>query len=303
MKMTPLTKQLITEAFLKTTIRKPSQFNLPPNTVRMALEQLCKLFPKDKTVRIRSLKLAGLNAEEIKPQQESTQLIFHIHGGAFFLGSLNTHRAFMTQIAARTQMQVLHVDYPLSPESLYPDALDALFDVYNALLAQGVQGKDIILSGDSCGANLALALALKIQKEKCQQVSGLILLSPFVDLTLTSESLRYNQTHDALLSIEALEAGIDYYLPRRIARDDPEVSPYFADLSGLPPIHIQVGSKEILLDDAQRLKDKAEKDKVDVEFKIYTGMWHNFQMFSAWFDEAKQSLADLSQFAHRLDRD
>ncbi|WP_436917522.1 alpha/beta hydrolase [Acinetobacter schindleri] len=303
MKISPLTKQLITETILKTSIRKPSQFNLPPAALRKALEQFCKLFPVDKNVEIRSLKLAGLNAEEIKPQQEATQLIFHIHGGAFYLGSMKTHRAFMSQIAARTQMQVLHVDYPLSPEAPYPAALDAVFNVYMQLLDQGVQAKDIILSGDSCGANLALALALKIQKLELPQPSGLILLSPFVDLTLTSESLRYNQVHDALLSIETLESGIQYYVPSSIEHGNPEVSPYFADLTGLPPMHIQVGSKEILLDDAQRLRDKALAAGVEVEFKLYTGMWHNFQMFSAWFDEARQSLADLADFAHRLDRD
>ncbi|ATO19013.1 esterase [Acinetobacter sp. LoGeW2-3] len=303
MKISPLTKQLITETILKTSIRKPSQFNLPPAALRKALEQFCKLFPLDKNVEVRSLKLAGLDAEEIKPQQEATQLIFHIHGGAFYLGSMKTHRAFMTQIAARTQMQVLHVDYPLAPEAPYPAALDAVFDIYMQLLDQGVQAKDIILSGDSCGANLALSLALKIQKLELPQPSGLILLSPFVDLTLTSESLRYNQAHDALLSIETLESGIQYYVPSSFDPSDPEISPYFADLSGLPPMHIQVGSKEILLDDAQRLRDKAEAAGVEVEFKLYTGMWHNFQMFSAWFDEAKQSLADLADFAHRLDRD
>jgi len=303
MKISPLTKQLTTETILKTSIRKPSQFNLPPTALRKALEQFCKLFPVDKNVEIRSLKLAGLNAEEIKPQQEATQLIFHIHGGAFYLGSMKTHRAFMSQIAARTQMQVLHVDYPLAPEAPYPAALDAVFNVYMQLLDQGVQAKDIILSGDSCGANLALVLALKIQKLELPQPSGLILLSPFVDLTLTSESLRYNQVHDALLSIETLESGIQYYVPSSIEHGNPEVSPYFADLTGLPPMHIQVGSKEILLDDAQRLRDKALAAGVEVEFKLYTGMWHNFQMFSAWFDEARQSLADLANFAHRLDRD
>ena len=303
MKISPLTKQLITENILKATIRKASQFNLPPNTLRFALEQMCRVFPQHPDVQVRPIRLAGLRAEEIKPQQESTQLIFHIHGGAFFLGSMNTHRAFLTQVAARTQMQVLHLDYPLSPEAQYPEALDALFDVYSVLLDQGIQAKDIILSGDSCGANLALALALKIQKEQMPQVSGLVLMSPFLDLTLTSESLRYNQKHDALLSIEALETGIDYYVPRTVDRADPEVSPFFAELGGLPPIHIQVGSKEILLDDAQRFKQKAEQAGVDVEFKLYTGMWHNFQMFSPWFEEGKRALSDLSDFAHRLDKD
>ena len=145
MKLSPLTKQLITEAFLKTAIRAPSQLNLPPGAMRFALEQLCRAIPKNPDVQIRRLRIAGLRAEELKPQRQATQLIFHIHGGAFFLGSLNTHRAFLTQVAARTQMQVLHLDYPLSPEHPHPEALDALFDAYCLLLDQGVQAKDIIL--------------------------------------------------------------------------------------------------------------------------------------------------------------
>ncbi|NNH76817.1 alpha/beta hydrolase [Acinetobacter sp. ANC 5380] len=303
MKISPLWKQLITESILKTTIRKPSQFNLPPNSIRFALEQMCRAFPSNKEVEIRPLRLAGLRAEEIKPQSESSQLILHIHGGAFFLGSLKTHRAFLTHVAARTQMQVLHVDYPLAPESVYPEASDAIFDIYTTLLGQGIQAKDIILSGDSCGANLALALALKIRDEGLPQVSGLILLSPFLDLTLTSESLRYNRKHDALLSIETLEAGIDYYVPKFMDSANPAISPLFADLTGLPPILVQVGSKEILLDDAQRFKEKAEQAGVELTYKLYTGMWHNFQMFHHWFDEGKQALADLAEFAHQLDRD
>lgn len=296
-------KQYITEAFLKTAIRTPSQFSLPPSTTRKILDQLCRIFPVNKEVQIRPIRLAGIKAEEIKPQSSSTQLIFHIHGGAFFLGSLNTHRAFMTDIAARTQMQVIHVDYPLAPESEFPDALEALYDIYQLLLDQGIQAKDMILSGDSCGANLALALCLRLKENQDEQPSGLILMSPFLDLTLSSDSLRFNRKHDALLSIEALEAGIDYYLGNRIATDNPQVSPLFDDLSGLPPTLVQVGSKEILLDDAKRFLEQAKQAGVEVEFKLYTGMWHNFQMFSAWFDEAKQALADLATFAHQRDKD
>jgi epsilon-lactone hydrolase len=295
-------KQFITEQFLKASIRTPSQFKLPPKVARVSLEQMCRIFPKDKSVDIRPIRLAGLKAEELKPQDESTQLIFHIHGSAFFLGSLNTHRAFLTNVAARTQMQIIHVDYPLAPEHTFPRAIEAVFNVYKALLEQGIQSKDIILSGDSCGANLALALALKIRNEELPQASGLMLLSPFLDLTLTSESLRFNQKLDALLSIETLQAGIQYYLNDGIQADDPRVSPLFDNLEGLPPTLVQVGSKEILLDDANRFKEKAEDAGVDVSFKIYTGMWHNFQMFSHWFEEGKRALADIAEFAHKQDK-
>lgn len=303
MNINPLFKQYITEYILKTSLHFPSRLNLPPTPLRIALEQLTKILPKAKNVQIRKLRIAGVRAEEIKPQPETTQMIFHIHGGAFFLGSLNTHRAFMSQIAVRTQMQVLHIDYPLAPENRYPDLGDAIYDVYKTLLDQGILAKDIILSGDSCGANLVLALALRLKNEDPSTLpSGLILMSPFLDLSLTSPSLRYNQKHDALLSIQALETGIEYYVPKGIDASIPELSPIFGDFKGLPPTLVQVGSKEILLDDAVRFEEKAKAAGVDVTYKLYTGMWHNFQMFSAWFDEAKQALSDISDFAHRLDK-
>ena len=303
MKINPLLKQYITESILKTSFRFPSRFNLPPVALRVALEQMTRIIPQPKNVEIRSLLIAGIRAEEILPKPETTQLIFHIHGGAFIVGSLKTHRAFLSEIALRTQMQVLHLDYPLSPEQRYPDVGDAIYDVYQMLLDQGVLPKDIIVSGDSCGANLALALVMRLKKEDPDTVpSGLILMSPFLDLTLTSESLRYNQKHDALLSNEILKTGIKHYVPKGIDPSIPEISPLYDDFRGLPPTLVQIGSKEILLDDATRFEDKAKEAKVDVTYKLYTGMWHNFQMFSPWFAEARQSLADIAEFAHKLDR-
>lgn len=303
MKINPLLKQYITESILKTSIRFPSRLNLPPTALRIALEQLTKVIPQSRQVEIRPLRIAGIRAEEIKPKAQTTQLIFHIHGGAFFLGSLNTHRAFLSDISLRTQMQILHIDYPLAPEHRYPESGDAIYDIYQMLIDQGTQPKDIIVSGDSCGANLALALVLRLKEEDPALVpSGLVLMSPFLDLTLTSESLRYNQKHDALLSVEALETGIQYYVPRGVDPSIPELSPIFADFKGLPPTLVQIGSKEILLDDAARFAEKAKADGVEVRYKLYTGMWHNFQMFSPWFDEAKQALDDLAAFAHHLDQ-
>lgn len=184
-------KYYFTETFLKTAIRKPSQLNLPQLLCALCLNNFAEHF-QNKNVTVRPIRLAGIKGEEIKAQDSATQLIFHIHGGAF-LGSLKTHHAFMTDLAARTQMQIIHVDYPLAPEHPYPEATEALYDVYQSLLVQGIQPKDIILSGDSCGANLALALCLRLKEQPELMPSGLILLSPFLDLTLTSESLRFNQ--------------------------------------------------------------------------------------------------------------
>lgn len=302
MPINPMWKQYLSETLLKGIIRAPSRLNLPPETLRQTLDRLSHLLPKTEGATVRSFSLAGLAAEEIKPGHPATQLILHLHGGAFFLGSLRTHRAWTIDMALRTQMQIVHLDYPLAPESPYPDGLDALYLAYLTLLDQGIQAKDIILSGDSSGANLAVSLCLRLRDQQQPLPAALMLQSPFLDLTLSSPSLRYNAQHDALLSQELLEAGIDYYLVRGVDPAEPYVSPLFADLRDLPLTLIQVGSKEILLDDAQRFRDQAEAAGVDVTFKLYTGMWHDFQLFNAWFSEGKQALADLAEFAHRIDQ-
>lgn len=301
MKVDPVFKQLATEYLLKTTIRTPSQLNLSPSSLRFALDNMSRIFPQHPQVKIRQLYLNELKIEEIRTQEDATQLILYLHGGAFFVGSLNTHRAYLTQMAASTQMQILNVEYPLAPEYPYSNTLDALLNLYKTLLSQNIRASDIILAGDCSGANLALALALKIRDEKLPQVSGLMLSSPFLDLTLSSDSVRYNQKLDAMLSIHALETGIEYYVPRQYPKDHPEISPIFANLKDLPPLFLQVGSKALLLDDAKRLHSLAKAEGVESTLKIYTGMWHNFPLFQAWFPEGRQALTDLAEFAHHVD--
>ena len=304
MKIPDLFKQYLTEKMLKGTFKVPSQLPIPTKITRLALEQLCRVFPEPEGISCRRLKLAGLHAEEIKPvDTEPTQMVLHFHGGAFFVGSLNSHRTFMMHIAKTSGAQVVHVDYPLAPEHPFPEAIDDLVEVYQTLLEQGVQPKDIILSGDSCGANLALCLALRIKVQKLPMPSGLILLSPLLDLTLSGDSIRTNRLHDALLAEQALKTGIAHYLQDLIPTDDPRVSPLFDDLSGLPPTLVQIGSKEILLSDATRFKALAEDAGVKVYFTIYPGMWHNFQMFNTWFPDAQRALDDMAKYIQHIDKD
>lgn len=301
MKIDPLLKQIITERFLKTAIRLPNQWLMSIKMARFSSHQLARAFHKNPDITIRKIHLAGLTAEEFKPSNEPSQMLIHLHGGAFFFSSLDTHRALMTQIAASSQIQILHIDYPLAPEAVFPTALNALMNFYHHLLGQGFKAENLILSGDSSGANLALALAIRLREENLPQVAGLVLMSPILDLTLTSPSLRYNQMHDALMSIECLARGIDYYLPTEINSSDVRVSPLFDDFSGLPATLVQVGSKELVLDDAKRFVHRAQGAGIDVTLKVYTGMWHNFILFQQWFAEGQQALADLRDFFKKLE--
>ena len=291
------------ETLLKTTVNLPSRQGLSAQTLRKLITPASKLLPIDTSLQFKSLTLAGLPCEEIKhPYEKPTQLIFHIHGGAFFLGGLESHRGLMCDLVKYTKAQVIHIDYPLAPEKPFPYALNALFAAYLHMLQQGIQPKDITLSGDSCGGNLALALCLKLRDEKMPLPSGLILMSPWLDLSMSGESIRLNEKQDALLSPHALHQGVEYYITDDVSIDESYVSPLFANLHDLPEMLIQVGSKEILLDDAKRLKEYADKAGIKATLSIFPEMWHNFHMFNHWIAAGKHALLDIARFIDYTDK-
>lgn len=297
--MNEMWKQLFVETLLKTSVRPVGRSTLSVKTMRMLADNAARLLPHHTNdLTIETLKLNNLEAEKISSSNTSDKVIFYIHGGGFCVGSLKTHRALVEEIVQRTQLTTFHVHPPLAPEYEFPQASEAIYDSYQALLETGVEAENIILAGDDSGANLALTLMLRLIRQDAPRPCGLILLSPFLDLTLTSESVRYNRKLDSLLSPEFLQKAVDVYAPTP-AQDvaDARISPLFAeDFSQLPPTLVQVGSKSLLLDDATRFKTKANNDDVVLTYKLYTGMWHNFILFNAWFDEGKQALQDIANF-------
>ncbi|MBF7681833.1 alpha/beta hydrolase [Acinetobacter sp. B5B] len=299
-------KQLFVESCLKGTFRYPSRYQFSPRTMRHFTGQISQVFPcHQHGLNLDTYSLAELTVEKITPvQTTSKKIMLYLHGGGFCLGSIKTHRAWLCEVARSTGLTVMSLAYPLAPETPFPDLTEAVYTAYKALIDSGIDPKNIILAGDDAGANLALGLALRLVRQKNTALPcGLMLLSPFIDLTLTSNSVRYNQKHDALLSIHFLQKAIGYYLKNtQFDPSNPRVSPLFDDLSGLPPLLIQVGSKSMLMDDAKRLQEMAKQAEVDVSYKLYTGMWHNFFMFNAWFEEGKMALNDMRHFIEqRLD--
>lgn len=293
-------KRYAIEKILKLSCKLPSQYQLPVSVLRQSMTLASKSFPVRPEVDISHVKLGSHSAEQhtLYSSDPSKKVILHIHGGVFFLGGPDTHRGLASQIAAQTGATVFVLDYPLSPEHIYPSAVHAVKDAYMALIQAGHQAKDIIISGDSCGGNLALATVIALREDKIILPSAMILMSPFLDLTLSGESMQLNKKLDAMLNRELLAQGSQYYVGD-YPLDHPLVSPLFADLTGLPPTLVQVGSKEILLDDANRFKELADAAGNHIELNIYPGMWHVFQMFSPWVTMAEQSIIELRDFIQR----
>lgn len=283
---------------LRLAFKLPSLLPLPVTSLRMGMEQGARLFPVRDDIRIEPVFLAGIPAERLSPPLKTDIVILHFHGGAFMAGSTKTHRAMGAELAARANAVVYMLDYRLAPEHPYPAPLHDGLAAYQALLAQGHPAQQIVLGGDSGGCALILSLALALREQKLPQPAALFMISPYVDLTLSSDSVSKHQQLDPMTTAYALRRGADGYRSH-IPANDPRVSPLFADLSQLPATLIQAGSEEILHDDAINLARKLNAAGTEADCCIYKDMWHNFQMFSRFISEADTALDDIGRFVHQ----
>jgi monoterpene epsilon-lactone hydrolase len=221
--------------------------------------------------------------------------ILHIHGGGFALGSAAGSVGLSSDLARKTGMRAVAVDYRLAPEHPYPAALDDVTAAYRALAEQARSSDPIVVSGESAGGNLAIELLIAGKAESLTMPAAALLLSPMTDLTVSSSSYASKAHADPAITERAIRTRVADYLAGTDAAD-PLVSPIFADLSGLPPLLIQAGSHEVLLDDAIRLAAKAAADDVAVILDITPGVPHVFQAFAALLDEGDAALNRAARF-------
>ena len=204
-------------------------------------------------------------------------VIFYCHGGGYNTGSFHYARSITNKLSSTTSMDVLSFDYRLAPEHPYPSATEDAMAVWDYLMHLGYGARDVIVAGDSAGGNLALSLVLKLKEQKRILPKGLILFSPWTDLTGSGKSYETKVDVDPILNREYLDNAIAAYASGQDLKN-PLISPLFGNFTGFPPTYIQVGSNELLLSDSLLLKKNLEKYHVPVRLEEYKGMWHVFQM-------------------------
>ena len=226
--------------------------------------------------------------------------ILYVHGGSWVSGSLAGYRAFLSRVSQATGAVVLAVDYRLAPEHPFPAGLDDCIQAYRWMRENGPQGKGTVpaayLMGDSAGGNLALAALLKVRDSQLPLPAALIALSPATDFTGGSPSLVSRASVDPIIKPEVLPALIPIYLGRHTEATDPYASPLFGDYRGMPPLLLQVGDAEVLLDDSTRLARHAAEQGCDVTLEIWDGMPHVFQGFAPFLPEASKAIATIGKF-------
>ena len=263
---------------------------------RVIFEEMMAQTPVAGDVTTSAGSLGGIPVVNVEtPGHDPAKVIFYLHGGAYAIGTAASSVGLASDLGRRTEARVVTVDYRLAPEHPYPAALDDAVAAYRGLLDSGVAASAIAIAGESAGAGLAAATLVALKHAGLPQPTSALLMSPWADLTVSGESVTAKAAVDPALTPEGLRQRADDY----VAGGDRKaglVSPIFADLTGLPPLLIQAGSHEILLDDATRLATHAATADVAVRLEVTPDVPHVFQAFAAMLDEGDAALNSAGAF-------
>src|SRR5256885_4696341 len=266
------------------------------NEQRRLLREAVSAQPLPADVTVTAGALGGVPTAEITVDGiEPRYVVLYFHGGVYVIGDAFLAADLASQVGRRSQAKVISVDYRLAPEHPYPAAVDDALAAYEALLHTGFAPTDIAFAGESAGGGLAVATLVNARDHGLPLPAAAFVMSPYVDLTLAGTTIETRREVDPLLSRELLEPRVADYISGQDAAVG-LISPVFADLSGLPPLLIQVGSHEVLLDDAVRLARAAATADVEVTLEITPGVPHVFQAYHPMLDEATAALDRAGRF-------
>jgi len=270
--------------------------DIDPVTMRANLESMTSLMPLPPDVAAEPIVVNGVRAEWVQvPDADPGRVVLYLHGGAYVIGSINTHRDLAGRISRASGARVLNVDYRLAPEHPHPAAVEDATAAYRWLLAQGHHPARIAVAGDSAGGGLTVATLVALRDAGVPLPSAGVCLSPWVDLEGIGDSMTERAHLDPMVQKEHLVRMGQLYLADHHART-PLAAPLYADLSGLPPLYIQVGTAETLLDDSNRLAERSRKAGVDVTLELWDDMIHVFQAFAPILPEGQEAVEKIGQY-------
>lgn len=246
---------------------------------RQSQDYIGAILGNTKDIRYQEIDINGMYGEWVSVNRAHMKkhVILYCHGGGYSTGSSIYARTLTSKLSSSTSMDVLVFDYRLAPENPYPAAVQDAMKAWNYLMLLGYGARDVILAGDSAGGNLALSLVLKLKEEERLLPRGLVLMSPWTDLTSSGRSHETKAEMDPVLSEDYINRMIGAYAEGMDLKD-PMISPLFGKFEGFPPTYIQVGENEILLSDSMRLHRAMVEANVSVKIDHFPGMWHVFQM-------------------------
>jgi len=267
--------------------------------MREEFNMMAATFVKEPDIKREEVDVDGMRgAWFTAPDSSSNRIVLYLHGGAYILGSIDTHESLIGRIAKAAKARCLAVDYRLAPEHPHPAAVEDATKAYQWLLKQGIDSKRIAISGDSAGGGLTLATLLKTRDDGKPLPACAACLSPWVDLEATGNSMESRAEADPMIEREGVKAYGKVFLGGKNPHD-PLAAPLYGDYTGLPPLLIQVGGDETLLDDSTRVADKAAAAGVEVDLQIWDDMIHVWQVFAPYVDESGAAIETIGAFVQR----
>ena len=267
---------------------------------RARIDEIGATWPVAPDVQLEEVECDSVPGEwSIVPGSDTTRVLLFFHGGGYCSGSIVSHRRMVTEAGRAARMRTLAVRYRLAPEHPYPAAHEDAMTAWRFLRGQGIAACDIVVGGDSAGGNLTVTLINQLRAAGEEQPACAWLASPWTDLTMSGASLETKATIDPLIHKIYLEELADCYAPKPIDRKDPLISPLFADLRGFPPVLVQVGSAETLMDDSVRFARAAGLADVNVTLQVWPHMIHAWAMWNAQLTEGRQALEQMGAFVRR----
>jgi epsilon-lactone hydrolase len=271
-------------------------FDSDVSELRRRLRELAATQPLPADVTVTAAALGGVPTAEITIGGiEPRHVVLYFHGGVYVIGDALQAAGLASEVGRRTGAKVISVDYRLAPEHPYPAAVNDALAAYEGLLRGGTAPSDIAFAGESAGGGLAVATLVNARDHGLPLPAAALVMSPYADLTLSGATMETKREADPLFTREAFRARVTDYTSGQDAALG-LISPIFADLSGLPPLIIQAGTHEVLLDDALRLADVAANADVEVTLDITPGVPHVFQAYYPFLDEAAAALDRAGQF-------
>lgn len=273
---------------------QPANPNATIEQSRAAMERISERVASD--VRCEPVSAGGIEAEWISaPGAAQDRVILYLHGGGYTAGSIQTHRAMVARIARASNARALAINYRLAPEHPFPAAVDDTTAAYRWLLSQGYSPRKIVIAGDSAGGGLTLAALAALRDSRQPMPAAAVPISPWTDLEGSGDSIRTKAAKDPMVQQDGLAPSARAYAGNASLRN-PLVSPLYADFRGFPPLLIQVGEAEILLDDATRVAERARAAGVAVELEVWDEMPHVWHVFAKLLPEGQQAIDKIGRF-------
>jgi acetyl esterase/lipase len=269
------------------------------SAMRRNMEEMTAASPIPDGTKCTPVEADGIPCEWIEPPNASQErVLLYLHGGGYALGSIGTHRGHVARLAQAAGARALSVDYRLAPEHPFPAGLDDAKAAYRYLRSSGIDASRIAIAGDSAGGGLAVATLVALRDEGDALPACGVLLSPWVDLEGIGGSSSGKADEDPMLELAGLQEMGRLYVSGGDIRD-PLAAPLYADLAGLPPLLIQVGTAELLLDDSTRLAERAKAAGVAVDLEAWQDMIHVWQALAPLVPEATEAIAVIGQYLRK----